>query len=184
MQKPLLIILLSLLFLGVLTFFVAKNIVGSRYSCGYVDFTIPTSDYKNISYNIEGQDILLNEGYNEHYITEGSQSKQITKYFGNEATSDLNNDGKDDVVFLITQDNGGSGTFYYVVATISSDNGYQGTNAMLLGDRIAPQTTEIHDGVIVVNYADRMEDEAMTDSPSLGVSKYFVVEGYNLKEKL
>jgi hypothetical protein len=39
---------------------------------------------------------------------------------------------------LITHDPGGSGTFYYVAAAINVNKRYQGTNAVLLGDRIAP----------------------------------------------
>jgi hypothetical protein len=82
----------------------------------------------------------------------------------------------------LTQNNGGSGTFYYVVVALSSPNGYIGTNGILLGDRIAPQTTEIKNGQIIVNYADRKTGEAMTIAPSVGVSKYLNVNGNRLIE--
>jgi len=59
---------------------------------------------------------------------------------------------------------------------------YKGTNAILLGDRIAPQTTEIKNGQVIVNYADRAAGEPMTARPSVGVSKYLKVEGTTLVE--
>ncbi|GAP13729.1 heat shock protein [Longilinea arvoryzae] len=141
----------------------------------------PTSDhpaYQNATYIIEGQSITLVDGRSEIEAAPGSASKIVTQYFGNEAFGDLNGDGKEDVVFLVTQNSGGSGTFFYVVAALQTETGYQGTNAVLLGDRIAPQTTAIENGRIVVNYTDRKPDDPFTTQPSVGVSKYIkVVDG-------
>jgi hypothetical protein len=64
------------------------------------------------------------------------------------------------------------------VATLQTESGYQGTNAIFLGDRIAPQSTVIEDGKIIVNYADRKPDEPFTIQPTVGVSKTaWVVNG-------
>ncbi|MFA5997934.1 MAG: hypothetical protein WC814_00865 [Candidatus Paceibacterota bacterium] len=132
---------------------------------------------------IEGQPILLVDGRAETDAAPGAASKTVTQYFGNVATGDLSGDGAPDIAFLLTQNSGGSGTFYYVVATlVAADGSYQGTNAILLGDRIAPQTTEIRDGMLIVNYAERRPSEPMTTQPSLGVSKYLRVEGTTLVE--
>lgn len=119
---------------------------------------------KDATYSIDGKPVVL-----------GSEG---TRYFGNEAISDLDGDGRPDVAFLFTQDQGGSGTFYYVAVALGSAHGYVGTNAILLGDRIAPQTTMIQDGDLIVNYADRKQGEPMTTQPSVGVSSYFkIVDG-------
>ncbi len=112
----------------------------------------------------------------------GSASKIITRYFGNDASGDLNGDGKADIAFLLTQTNGGSGTFFYVVVALKTDTGYLGTNAVFLGDRIAPQTTEIQGSTVIVNYADRNPGEAFDVAPSLGVSKYLQVTNGQLVE--
>ena len=93
---------------------------------------------------------------------------------------DLNGDGLPDVAFIITQDSGGSGTFYYVVAALKTQTGYQGTNAIFLGDRIAPQNTEIKNEEVAVNYADRKSSDPMTASSSIGISKYLKVVGTEL----
>lgn len=141
-------------------------------------------DYKNISYMIEGKEITLVNGYSEIEIAPGSASKIITKYFGNEAEGDVNGDGVSDISFLVTQESGGSGTFYYLVSAIKTDSGYKGTNAILLGDRISPQTTNYNNGEVVVNYADRKPGEPMTADPSVGVSRYFKVQGDFLVEQM
>ncbi len=141
-------------------------------------------DYKNTTYTINGQPVTLVNGKAETAAAPGSASTVVTQYFGNEATGDLNGNNIPDVAFLLTQTTGGSGTFYYVVAALGNGNGsYVGTNAVLLGDRIAPQTTEFQNGKIIVNYADRNAGEPMTTRPSVGVSKYFAVVGTTLTEQ-
>ena len=92
----------------------------------------------------------------------GSASKILTRYFGNEIRHDLNGDGREDVVFLLTQETGGSGVFYYAVAALDTEQGYVGSEGLLLGDRIAPQTTEIGTGnIVIVTYADRAPGKAL-----------------------
>ena len=139
-------------------------------------------DAKNCTYIVDGQKVILKNGSAESQIVAGSASKLVTEYFGNDVSSDFNGDDIKDDAFLLTQTSGGSGTFYYVVAALSSPNGCVGTNAILLGDRIAPQTTEFNNGQIIVNYADRKPSEAMSADPTVGVSRHFVVQNNLLVE--
>lgn len=134
--------------------------------------------YKSASYGI-GRAVQLTNGVSEVEAAPGSASKIVTRIFGNEAFGDLTADGRMDVGFVMTQNLGGSGTFYYAaVATRSAGGGWVGTNGVLLGDRIAPQTTEIRAGILIVNYADRKPGEPFTTQPSMGVTKYLrVVNG-------
>lgn len=133
---------------------------------------------ENIAYMIDGVSVFLMDGKSEMETSSGSASKTITRLFGDSAIGDINADGQDDAVLILSQETGGSGVFYYAAAAIMTENGYMGTNAVFLGDRIAPQTTEIRDGQIIVNYADRKTNEAMSVSPSVGVSKYLkMVDG-------
>ncbi|MDD4761478.1 MAG: hypothetical protein PHZ25_00420 [Candidatus Pacebacteria bacterium] len=141
------------------------------------------SDYKNISYIIDGNNVKLENGYSETEIPQSSL-KTITRYFGNDLITDLNNDSRDDVVFLITQQTGGSGTFYYAVSALNTEKGYIGSDGYYLGDRIAPQTINNsqnpkHKNVIVVNYADRKDGEPMTTQPSVGKSAYLKLDENN-----
>lgn len=128
-------------------------------------------DHKNTSYEIEGRQVQLANGKATTQAAPGSAAVVETNYFGNEARGDLNGDGREDIVFLLTQAPGGTGVFYYVVVALATDNGFQGSEAYLIGDRIAPQTTEIRqNSVIVVNFADRKPGEAMTAEPTVAKS--------------
>ena len=139
-------------------------------------------DPKNGTYQIEENAVTLKDGISEQVPTSESESRTTTEYFGNDITGDFNNDDKDDVAFILTQETGGSGLFVYVVVLLGDGKSGTGTNAIYLGDRIAPQTTEFRDGGIIVNYADRKSDEPFSAVPSVGVSKYFKVVGSELLE--
>lgn len=127
------------------------------------------ADYLDATYQINGTQVSLAHGVSRVPSAPGSASETLTRYFGNAAESDLNGDGRKDVVFLLTQETGGTGTFFYAVAALNTVHGYEGSEAYFLGDRIAPQTTDIGpDGVINVNYADRGEGESFAAQPSIG----------------
>jgi hypothetical protein len=99
----------------------------------------------------------------------------ILSVFGNPVYGDIDDDGEEDAAMLLVEDPGGSGTFYYVVAALNLKGAYVGTNAVFLGDRIAPQNVRISNGVIIVNYADRRQEEPMATPPSVGKSKYLTL---------
>ena len=137
------------------------------------------TDYKNGSYEVDGTWVQLQNGISQVPILEGSASMVTTQYFGNEVRGDFDGDGDEDIAFILTQDGGGSGIFFYLVGAINEGTGYRGTPAVLIGDRVAPQTTEFRNlpagqagGTVIVNYADRKEGEAMAAVPSVGKSLY------------
>jgi hypothetical protein len=124
---------------------------------------------------IEGQRTKLAGSLAETEPSPGPASRVVTRYFPSELKTDLNGDGREDVVFLVTQQAGGSGTFFYAVAALNTQAGYLGSDGYLLGDRIAPQTIEVsrkprHKNVVVVHYGDRGPGEPMTAQPSVGKS--------------
>ena len=139
------------------------------------------TDYKNAEFLIEGQRIKLENGVAETEAAPGSASKIITRYFGNEVKTDLDGDGREDIAFLLTQESGGSGTFFYAVAALKTERGYVGSDGYLLGDRIAPQSSNVsqnpsHKYVVVFNYAERAPGEPMTARPSIGKSAYLKLD--------
>jgi len=50
---------------------------------------------------------------------------------------------------LLLQDSGGSGSFSYIAAGLKTKQGYRGTNAILIGDRIASRKTTLSDVTVV-----------------------------------
>ncbi len=145
---------------------------------------VRVADIMNTTYELESESVKLINGKHEREAAPGSASKVTTMIWGEPVVGDLNNDGQEDAAVILTHSGGGSGTFYYVAAAVKDPAGeqYAGTNAILLGDRIAPQTISIHEGIITVNYAERRSDEPMTAQPSVGVSKYLRIDGSDLKE--
>ncbi len=146
---------------------------GGLYYSGY--FNNESTTTQKESFKISGEPVYLVNGVYEKELAPGSASKMVVAYFGNEVTGDFNQDGITDSAFLVTQTTGGSGTFFYLATAL-------GGEAVFIGDRIAPQTTEYSNEQIIVNYADRKEGEPMTANPSVGVSKYFKFENGNLVE--
>jgi hypothetical protein len=157
--------------------------------------TTPTStisstvDPLNATYNVENQPVTLTNGSSTMSIPAPKASTDttmntniVTAIFGQPVSGDLNGDGSQDAAMLLVQNTGGSGTFYYVAAAIVTVNGTQGTNAIFLGDRIAPQNIAIQNGEIVVNYADRKANQSFAVAPSVGITKYFTVNGFDLQE--
>jgi len=144
-----------------------------------------SSSPKNATYVIDGIPVTLVNGSAESEAVPGSATKVVTQYFGNEVAADLNDDGIEDIVFLLTQSTGGTGTFFYVVAARNNEAGWQGSQGFLLGDRIAPQTTELsqnpnHQNVIVVNYMDRADNQSMSDQPSVGTSVWLKLDSQTM----
>lgn len=125
---------------------------------------------KNAVYMVGGHSVRLENGMSEISIPD-SASKIVTMYFGNDVWHDITGDGRDDMTFLVTQQTGGTGLFYYVVAAVNIGQDFDGSHGLLLGDRIAPQTVRaLPNGLIEVTYADRAPGESFAVQPSVGKS--------------
>ena len=95
---------------------------------------------------------------------------------------DLTGDGKPDAAVILIQSPGDSKTFFYIAAAIAQDDGtFVGTNAVLVGDRISPQTTNITNQTIVFNYATKPEGAPETAQNSLAQTGYYRLEDKILK---
>lgn len=134
------------------------------------------NDPMNISYEIQGRQIKLINGKAELEIAPNSASREKIAIFGQFVKADLDKDGDEDAVAYLTQESGGSGVFFYVVVALLENGRYVGTNAMFLGDRIAPQNINIFDGKAVANFADRMASESFAIQPSIGKSVWIYVD--------
>lgn len=140
---------------------------------------LAAKDPQNATYLIDGKAVTLVNGVAEVEAAPGSAAKQVTRIFGNAVDVDLNGDGVMDSALLLTQEGGGSGSFTFVAGALHMPDGYLGTNAILIGDRVAPQNINIdpsNPAQFIVNYADRKPGEPMSTQPSQAVSKWFKLE--------
>jgi heat shock protein HslJ len=148
-------------------------IVVGIFLFSFIKTSSPFADVRDITYLIEGQSVTLTGGVATIPVAPGSASKVTVQLFGEPVYGDLNGDGDatDAAVTLVTNTSG-SGTFYYAVLAIKKGEIYHTTNAILLGDRIAPQTVELTKGQAIYNYAERNTGEPMTTPPSIGKSLF------------
>ena len=138
----------------------------------------------NGTYKLGNDTFTLLNGKAEKEAAPGSATKVKITVFGQPVLGDFNGDGWKEAALLLTSQPGGSGTFFYVavIGKNKSSQKFVATNAILLGDRIAPQNVELHGSNIVVNYADRKPGEPMSTQPSVGVTKTFRISGDTLVE--
>lgn len=162
-MKTIRIILLILIIIGLGLIFTQKYWVE-----GLVDFILQNTESKEVAKNdVRNFTFTLRD---KIYTFDNGVAMDGIKIFGEPVIGDLNGDGQDDAVMFVTEESGGSGTFFYIVEAISYGGAYKGTNAMFLGDRIAPQNINIVEGRAVANFAERRADEPMTTPPSVGKS--------------
>lgn len=164
--------------------FTNTNQIASSFSLSTTTDVIKNNNPKNTSYYIEGKKYILNNGTAiQAEQNDNSSSTTTISYFGNELRVDINNDNNEDSAFIVTSSNSGSGVFYYlIVALLDENNQYEGTNGVLIGDRIIPKTTEFKNGEIVVNYLERKIEEPMSTKPTVLTSRNFKVSNGTLIE--
>lgn len=142
----------------------------------------PQIDPLNSTYLINNKEIKLTKGLNETPAAPGSAAMIRTSIFGVPALGNMNNDKRPDAAVFITQNTGGSGTFFYIVILLNTKKGIKSTNSILLGDRIYPESMIINQGQLSISYYTRTPGESMTSPPTMNVAKNLIVENNTLIE--
>jgi len=142
------------------------------------------SDPLNATYTIENRPVSLIDGRSEEPAAQNSSGKIITQVQNTPLFADIDKDGIDDAVLILTQSTGGSGTFYYVAAAIATPTGYEGTAALLLGDRIKPQRIEVLAYKARIHFLTRSSEQSFADDPTLPqrMDVIYVAENRQLAE--
>ena len=127
----------------------------------------PAPEITDLAITIDDQTFRISSGAAEISAAPGSAPHSALRLVGEPVMGDLDGDGDSDAALLVANDPGGSGTFYYAVIAINDAGTFHASNAVPLGDRIAPQTVAFTDGHFVYNYADRKPGEPMSEPPSV-----------------
>jgi heat shock protein HslJ len=135
-----------------------------------------SSDARNTSYIIDGVPVTLVDGISEERENTGASGRTLTRIWGAPTFADLNGDGIEDAVLILTRSTGGSGTFYYVSAAIASPSGQSGTTGLLLGDRIEPKAIDVADGKASIRFMTRGPDQSFADVPTIERARDFVYD--------
>jgi heat shock protein HslJ len=126
----------------------------------------PGSDALNTRYIIDDRPVQLIDGQATNPAAPGASSATVIRVWGDPLAVDLNQDGAEDAVLIITQTTGGSGTFYYLAAAIAEQGGYEGSAGFFLGDRIIPERLSAIDSKVRVSYLARHDGESFADEPT------------------
>jgi hypothetical protein len=121
----------------------------------------------NLVVTIGDRTFRMSNGFATQQAVPGSATQDTVRVIGEPALGDVNRDGRPDAALLIENDPGGSGRFYYAVLAVNESGSYRATNALLIGDRIAPLTVDFLDLRFVYNYLARRSGEPMTERPSV-----------------
>lgn len=124
-------------------------------------------DPANAGYYIDGVLYTLINGELEQPIEESSEVNKF-KLLDFKATGDLNKDGLDDIAVVITNDAGGSGTFYYLAIFTSGNPVIE--NTYNIGDRIKVEDLKFADNKFQVTYLDRDPEADMASEPSIEIT--------------
>ena len=153
-------------------------------STGHAPRVPPGSDPRNTSYILDDTSVTLADGIAEAQAAPGSASKVVTRIWGEPTVADLNDDGLDDALLILTRETGGSGTFFYLAAAVASPQGYSGTSGMLLGDRIKPDSVSVRDGEATLSYMTHGADQSFAEEPAMEKVRHVILstDGLHLVE--
>ena len=126
------------------------------------------ADPANAGYYIDGIVYTLVNGELEQAI-EDSTTVNKFKLLDFKAAGDINKDGTDDVAVVVTNDAGGSGTFYYL-AIFTSGSSPVIENTSYLGDRIVVNDITFTNNQFQVKYLDRDSESDMASDPTIEIT--------------
>ena len=137
---------------------------------------LAATDIKNVTIKIVTSNITFKNGVSE-ITDEGADTNTVIRFFGEPVFN-----GQNEAYFYVTQNSEGSGTFFYAAGAHKVNGKWLGTNAIFLGDRIAPQNINIINNVANFNFADRIKGQPFSSPPRSGVTKRFSISDGILKE--
>lgn len=127
----------------------------------------PQDPADNLAVTIDGQSFTLVDGVAEHAAAPGTATRNTLRVVGDLVSGDVTGDGKPEAALLLSNDPGGSGTFYYAVLAIDDGGTWKATNALPLGDRIKPEGIEFKDNRFVYRFLERTPGQPMADAPTI-----------------
>ncbi len=176
-------LLLLILIIGLVGWYVWSNNGKDKGQPVEIMTTVLNPDPANATFYFDDGPIKLKNGKVSLNITGSAISVDTNLAKEPVAYGDINGDGKNDAVIILSQDGGGSGIFVYLAAYVSGNVEYKGSNAVFIGDRISPESiTVLKSGLVTFEYLDRDEKDPMTTEPTLLRKATFAWKNQALEE--
>jgi uncharacterized protein len=139
----------------------------------------PSIDYKNAIYRVDDRDVTLLEGQHTQSAAADSAAQEITHIVEPPAHVAGKLGGRNAVAVFLSEQGGGSGTFYYVALAFDDGRG----TTFKVGDRIQPVSIAINGDDLVVGYLDRNADEPMAVPPTVPRERHFAYMNGQILER-
>jgi len=144
-----------------------------------VVYALP-ADPLNATYRIEGVEVSLEDGRAQTEVAPSSAEIITTEVVG-ELVPLATTQGAANAV-LLRQDLGGTGSFYYLALAVSNGDGFLGSEAVYLGDRIEEVTVQPWGELMWVSYGTRATSTSFAEPADVPVTRYFYTRGATLLE--
>ena len=142
------------------------------------------AELANMSYTgINENTVTLEDGrWEDKPFVEGGASRPVIGLVSDfRLTGDLDGDGIDEVVVLLWESSGGSGTFSYVAAAGRRDGKPVNLGTAFIGDRVQLRSGQIQEGVLRLDVVQQGPDDAGC-CPSQNASRSWILDTYGLHE--
>ena len=126
-------------------------------------------------------EVTLQDGYweGEPFIAGGATRPGLVLDASTMASTDLDSDGENESVAVITATTGGSGSYYYLVAFRRRDGGLESVATLFLGDRIKIIDLVAGDETVRLNLVEHGDGDPMC-CPTRSVSRQYSLDGSEL----
>lgn len=141
--------------------------------------TQPAIDYKDAIYRIGEKDVTLLGGQHTRPAGADSAAQEVTRVVEPPEHGAGTLGGRPAVAVFVSQDGGGSGTFYYAAVVFADGRG----TTFQIGDRIQPIKIAIEGDDLAVTYLDRKPDEPMAVPPTVPRDRHFAYLNDQLVER-
>ncbi|MGN6319056.1 lysozyme inhibitor LprI family protein [Trinickia sp.] len=139
----------------------------------------PAIDYKDAIYRIGESDVTLLGGQHAQPAAPDSSAQEVTRVVEPPEHGAGSLGGRPAVALFLSQDSGGSGTFYYAAVVFPDGRG----TTFQIGDRIQPIKIAINGDDLAVTYLDRKPDEPMAVPPTVPRDRHFAYMNDRLVER-
>ena len=148
------------------------------------DTTALISKLGNATYSgIEDQSVTLVDGQweGQAYVEGGASRPRVGLLKDMYFTGDLDGDGQEEMVVILWQSSGGTGSNSYIAVMKPDNDGYRNISTALLGDRVKLKSGKLESGKIILDVLQAGESDPMC-CPTQLATRIWTLEDTQLME--